>query len=125
MALWLSGVLFLLCCEKITASTMEVDSCPLAKMSQDCDKAVEQNTNLHIVVPVEGDCLDCCGFLPAVFDKSRNIEPAQKQAATPAKKVSFRPRPTQVAFHAAIFHIPATRISDKQRAFVRNCVFRI
>lgn len=45
MAIRLSGVVFLFCCQEINGKAMEGDSCPLAKLSAHCDKAEKNKTS--------------------------------------------------------------------------------
>ena len=125
MAIWLSGVVLLFCCEKMNGGQNEVESCPMAKMSAHCDKAAKADPNPAIFERDGADCVDCYGFFPAIFDKSRKVEPAQKQIALApwqaAVKFTFRPvavvSPLTTAFH--------TRVPDRHDIFIKNCVFRI
>ena len=74
MAVWLSGVVFLLCCQTTAAAMPDGDSCPMAKMSSHCDKMKQQNADSAVFEAPPVNCLNC-GFLPVVFDKTRKIEP--------------------------------------------------
>ena len=126
MSVWLSGVVFLFCCEKINGKTSEVEFCPLAKMSSDdCPMAKEQNADAEVVETAQEDCVGCCAFLPVVFDKTRKIEQNQKQIATPANVVAvqFNP-PGTVNFSPKPFVI-YSRINYQNDLLVKNCVFRI
>ena len=125
MAVWLSGVLFLLCCQTMNAKAIAADSCPLAKKSDHCDKAKKANQNAPVIEFKGGSRVECCSFLHAVFDKARKIEQSQKQIAVTTKVVPFRfapPRPANNSRTITTFH---SRFSDRRGTFIRNCVFRI
>ena len=124
MALWLSGFVFLFCCQnKAVAADMEF--CPLAKAGH-CDKGKPVDPSVANVDRPQPPCADCCAFLPVVFDKSRKIEPVQKQLA-------IRPLPAiaAVRFIPAVKHPgdvavrPMGLIRDKGSTYLRNRVFRI
>lgn len=125
MAVWLSGVVFLLCCAAMNSRVMAAESCPLAKMSAHCDKATKANTNAAVIELISENTAECCGFLPAVFDKARKLERVTEQLAiTPESvKVKVFVAPIQKIFSA----IPAIRshVADRHGTFIRNCVFRI
>src|SRR6185503_10406274 len=84
LTLWLSGVLFLFCGQM---SAMEpAEFCPFGKGKSHCDKAKAENDSPLVSKESSGQKLDCCGFLPAVFDKNRKVEKGQK-LSQPAGKV--------------------------------------
>lgn len=124
MVFWLSGVLFLLCCGTMTAQASEKEFCPLAGKGQShCDKAkavsptfTKDSDNLK---------LDCCGFLPAVFDKTRKLEKIA-QIAQPADKIKVDLpifAATENSFPiTANYHPPVLR---HEKIFIKNCIFRI
>ncbi len=122
MAIWLSGIVFLFCCHSAAASP--VDSCPMAKMSAHCDKAKKQNANSPYVESSPVDCIEC-GFLPVVFDKSRRVEPAQKQIAPAAEQLAVRYDPLVFVKIPAENHTVYKRVPVTDRVFIKNCVFRI
>ena len=125
MAVWLSGVLFLFCCEKINGKPMQAEICPLAKVSEHCDKAAKANADSSIIGLTESDCADCCGFLPAIFDKNRKIEREQKQIALATKTTALKfrvPLLTDNSPQVAAFY---SRVPDRQGTFIKNCTFRI
>ena len=126
MAIWLSGVVFLFCCEKINGTSVTADSCPLAKMSSHCDKAARAYLNSPVIERTDAECVDCCGFLPAIFDKARNIERTQKEIAVTLKPVALRFKAVYSGkYPAPITTIVRSHVADKQTTFVQNCVFRI
>lgn len=125
MAVWLSGVVFLLCCQTMNAKAMAAESCPLAKMSDHCDKAKKANQNVSAIELTRETSVDCCGFLHAVFDKARKIEQSQKQLAISAKVLPFRFTPPRAANTTRTLTASYSRVLDRHGTFVRNCVFRI
>jgi hypothetical protein len=127
MVFWLSGVLFLFCCGTMQAQARDAEFCPLAQKGQShCNKA-KSGVSDFSTVSKQSDNLnfDCCGFLPAVFDKTRKIEKNQ-QAALPVAKVkvdlpkfSF----TENNFEAtADYRSPVLK---QGKIFIKNCIFRI
>lgn len=125
MALWLSGFVFLFCCETLNAKSMAKESCPLAKMSKHCDKAKQTNVSTPVVGSGHEDSFDCCGFLPVVFDKSRKTEQNQKQIATSPNVIAVKftlPRFVITPHPISEFQ---SRVLDRHGTFVKNCVFRI
>lgn len=125
MVFWLSGVLFLLCCGTMQGQA-ESEFCPLAaKGRSHCDRA-KKDSGLPSFSKESGNLkMDCCGFLPAVFDKTRKIEKIE-QVAQPADKIkvdlpkfSF----TKNEFRVVADYNPP--VSKWEKIFIKNCVFRI
>lgn len=125
MAVWLSGVLFLFCCEKMNAAVADADSCPLAKMLQHCDKAAKANSNAILVEAIEQNRVDCCGFLPAVFDKNRKVEREQKQVSPTLRAVTVKFYPPVAFDYSLRSYTGYVSISHQSNLSVKNCVFRI
>ncbi len=125
MSVWLSGVIFLLCCDKINGRSSEPEFCPMAKMSGHCHKAKRQNADSHFVETAPQDCVDCCGFLPAIFDKNRKVERDQKQATRIEKVVAVQVKQPVVKNLAVTPRAVYTRVSLQKKSFIKNCVFRI
>lgn len=124
MSVWLSGVVFLFCCQGTAAAAVDSDHCPMAKMSSNCDKAKQQNSKADFVESTVPACVDCCAFLPAVFDKTRKVEPAQEQMAPTAKVAAILfdpPTITVAAFVSQTFQQPAKLAA---KIYIQNCVFR-
>ena len=124
MAIWLSGAVFLLCCERIKGAPESVEFCPLAKKSAHCDKG--EKANIAAASIATGfNAVSCCSFLPAIFDKARKIERTEKQSGTTPAVL----RATAYKF-TAVGHTPAftafhSRIEAHQKLFIQNCMFRI
>lgn len=126
MVFWLSGVLFLLCCGTMQTMAAKSDFCPLAAKGQNhCDKSKVKNDSAVVSKITRSQTLDCCGFLPAVFDKTRKIENIQ-QATQPVDKIKIDlPKFSFVenSFEtAADYHSP---FIAQKKIFIKNCIFRI
>ena len=123
LALWLSGLVLLFCCGMMEAPAT-AEFCPLAKAGSHCDKAKTQ-TNSPTFSSESNLRFDCCGFLPAVFDKVRKLEKNQQTAQVPDKlkinlpRFSFAERDFQTA---EIYQSPDF---NQEKIFIKNCVFRI
>lgn len=126
LVVWLSGFVFLFCCGAMEVQA-KTEFCPLAKAKSHCDKSKKAKTDDSTVLlkQPENEEYDCCGFLPAIFDKARKIE-SNLQTASIADKVKIEsPRfsPVVNGFEiAGIYHAP---IYNREKIFIRNCVFRI
>lgn len=128
MALWLSGFVFLFCAIAMYGEPVDAESASMDSMSEHCKKAMaarSANKAGAVVERAAGDNVDCCGFLPAAFDRNRKLERSEK-----AKVLSTQPTP--VRFDAAPFvnqrPILVTfkpYIPDRQYTFIKNRVFRI
>lgn len=125
MAVWLSGVVFLLCCQTMNAKALAAESCPLAKKSDHCDKAKKAEQNAPVIEFKGGSSVECCSFLHAVFDKARKVEQNQKQIAITSKVLPFRFEPPRPASISPTFAASRSRVPDRHGTFIRNCVFRI
>ena len=125
MVFWLSGVLFLFCCG--TMQAQDAEFCPLAAKGQShCDKAAKKTSGAPVFSKQTGNLnFDCCGFLPAVFDKTRKIEKTQQTAPPVAKVKVDSPRFLLVknAFQVARNYRAA--VFKQNKIFIKNCVFRI
>ncbi len=102
---------------------MEGEFCPLAKMSAHCDKAEKANPNSDIVGNIESDCVECCGFLSAIFDKTRKHEQS---------KVAVTPKTITLGFSLVVRVDKSvepvashSHVSDRQRTFLKNRTLRI
>lgn len=122
LVFWLSGILFLFCCE--TTEAAEAESCPLAKKSHCLKQSSGENVSLIASVQPK-ETLDCCRFLPQIFGKERKIETVQK-AETPAEGVKvLQPK---ISIVSRIFSPEPTFqsiIINREDTYLKNCVFRI
>ena len=125
MAVWLSGVVFLLCCQTMNAKAMAADSCPLAKKSEHCNKAKKADQKSPVFEFKGESRVECCSFLQAVFDKARKIEQGQEQVAITPKVSPVRFAPPTPASILPTFTTLHSHVQDRHGTFKRNCVFRI
>ena len=126
MAVWLSGFVFLFCCDAAKAAAKSVESCPMPKMSHHCDTAKQQNDDSNSVSRAEGVCFECCAFLPVVFDKARKVDQPNQPVAAPDRVVEVARRITP-RLHRTVRAIARyrARLPDKSRTFISTQVFRI
>lgn len=128
MALWLSGFVFLFCAIAMYGEPVNAESASMDGMSEHCKKAMaarSANNASDVVERAAGDNVDCCGFLPAAFDRNRKLERSEKAQVVSTQPTAVRfdaapvvnQRPTFVRFTP---HIP-----DRQYTFIKNRVFRI
>jgi hypothetical protein len=125
LAVWLSGIAFLICCRPMTAANSAEAFCPLAKMGGHCDKANDEQA-LSWNTERTDDCgVKGCAYLPIVFDKSRKIEKTQKHAV-PASTVALAnfapPTASRILSSAAVSY---DRIAYDNRILARHCILRI
>jgi len=125
MAVWLSGVVFLLCCEQMNGKATEAEFCPLAKKSAHCDKAERVNADSSFAESTSETAIDCCGFLPAVFDKVRKLEQTQKLVAVTPKLAAAGFRVPQLTNSSPSTPTVRASVRKRGRTLVQNCVFRI
>jgi len=122
MAVWLSGVVFLLCCPSMAAASPKA-ACPLAAASDHCKRSAKKDSD---VVSRQGLAATfCCEFLPAVFDKSRKIERAERVSAAVSKPVSIRRLEVAVVVKSSGFIQYSSPLIDQHEIFLRNRVLRI
>jgi len=122
MSVWLTGIVFLFCCEQMNAASMEPEFCPLRKMSKHCDRMKESDA--PTVGTTSTESFKCCGFLPIVFDKVRKIERSESFAVANAPAVVQTDLTySTVRTYQKVFHVP--RIESRQGTYLRNCNFRI
>jgi hypothetical protein len=125
LVVWLSGVVFLFCCETSEANVSEAESCPLKKASHCNKKSTDETTSQIALLAAENHTIDCCRFPAQVFDKARKFETNQQKAKvsaivkiSPPEFATFKIKPHSTSFHQSV-------IRDRGSTFLRNCVFRI
>ena len=130
MSVWLSGIVFLVCCDKLNGQPD--DSVPMASMEGHCDKmrrkaaAPSSKDSESIAVQnTQTNLVNCCGFMPIVFDKIRKIEKdGQHIAAMPAvARVKFHP--PAVIDNASPPAPDYGQAAYPENIFLKNCAFRI
>jgi hypothetical protein len=124
MAVWLSGFVFLFCCNTAEAAGNTVEFCPMAAMSHHCDKARTQDNGSDAIGAAEELCVNC-SLLPVIFDKARKVEAPQKQIVAPAEIAVVRSPVFRIATSSPQSARFVPRLLDKSRIFVSIQVFRI
>jgi hypothetical protein len=127
LAVWLSGVAFLFCCEtrKAQASGLEAENCPLAKAHNSCNKSANKHQSQFASIETERAILECCKMLPQIFDKARKIEKVQKAGQIAASAKVSRPKFLFVKYE---FKRPKTfhsLVLNREDTYLKNCIFRI
>ncbi len=125
LMIWMSGFIFLFCCEMAAAGTLEGEFCPLSKAQSHCDKSVSDNDAQVISNQSDGLSPDCCAFLPVFFDKTRKIEKAQQAAPVSSKLIVDRPHFTIVSDNRAISANYRAATLPQNNLHIRNCILRI
>jgi len=125
LSVWLSGVVFLFCCEMPNAQASEAESCPLRKTSH-CDKKPSDETvSRYASFETENKTIDCCRVASQVFDKARKLETNQQsaEAATVIKlsPPNFSFRKTNLQSSTAYQSV----VRNRGSTYLRNRVFRI
>lgn len=122
LAIWLSGVVFLITCH---ATTPDMADCPLMRMGAHCDKADKDKEADSVLPQTSEDGLDCCAFIPTLLDKSRNIHAVQQMIA-PTTVPVLAPEPAIIErtnFRPPTFHTSALLTRNNTFLITRN--FRI
>lgn len=122
MSVWLSGIVFLFCCE-MPAAAAEKEFCPLTKASELCDKT--KNSKNSRISKDGNRTVDCCEFFPTIFDKVRKID---KNDSIELQAERLEVEVPRLVIIAGNFTIPATYKPlppARSRIFIRNRVLRI
>ena len=124
MSLWLSGIVFLFCCELMSMPS-EADWCPLAqRAAAHCDREKAENSS-DSIIGSDSEGASECRLITTVFDKTRKVERdtvhsrpvdkvAQVSANLPYAANGVVPRKFYTSYHP-----PGNKI------FVKHQVFRI
>lgn len=123
ITIWLSGFAMLALCQ-LPARAAGPEHCPLAKPTvAHCNKT-KANAKADLVSTGTSQAFDCCGFIPAVFDKARKLERGMA-AVEPAAGVAISTRrlPREVRAIRVTSYTSYRPIKD--RIFIKNRVFRI
>jgi hypothetical protein len=124
LMIWLSGVVFLLCCAEMSGKTADKEFCPLEKMSAHCDRAENKDSQV-VTNQTDEQGVDCCAFLPVFFDKTRTIETSQPASTAAPATVVEKPSPIlpQANFVPTISY--RSTILLRNNTFLKNRTFRI
>jgi len=125
MALWLSGIIFLLCCEMSKTEAAPEDSCPLGRMKGHCDKAKNKMPSATLSGRQESQEVDCCGFIPAVFDKARKIQKSEPLAQPESIPQPGSPTLLSVGDFRQNLRSYSTKTFARKKIFIMNRVLRI
>ncbi|MDQ3714377.1 MAG: hypothetical protein M3388_19475 [Acidobacteriota bacterium] len=125
LVVWLSGVVFLFCCETSKAKASETESCPLSKTSH-CNKKSSQETVSQLaLLQTVNQTIDCCLFPSQVFDKARKVETNQQSAEVSS---IVKVPTTKFFFVKREFSSPKlyrSLVYNRGSTGLKNCVFRI
>ena len=124
LAFWLSGFVLLFCCGAMETRA-ETEFCPLAKAKSHCDKTDKAKTDAPVFSADAGLKFDCCGFLPAVFDKARKIEKNQQTANVAERMKIERPVFSFARSDSASRNFYRPPPFQQKKIFIKNRVFRI
>ncbi len=125
MAIWLSGIVFLLCCE-MPGDDAENARTQMDSMSEHCRRAMSKKNPGHAIELPDYDTFDCCGFLPGIFDKNRKLSRIDQPDADLTLQISARLNVARgVNFRQPVIVRSEPYIPDRQSTFLKNQVFRI
>jgi len=124
LAVWMSGAVFLFCCEMPKAQASEGDSCPLSKISH-CDKSSDKGDSQFASIQKQAQTLDCCRFLPNILDKAQTIEKIQRIAPVAAIVKVALPQFSFVRQEFNAIKVFPSLTLNRGSTFLVNCVFRI
>jgi hypothetical protein len=125
LIIWLSGIVFLFCCEMPKAQASNAESCPLAKTNHCSKQSNTETVSGFASLQTNQQSFDCCKFLPLVFDKARKIEKTQKAEMVKTIVKAFQPVFSAVnhsVFVPKNFH---SVVINRENIHLKNCVFRI
>lgn len=126
MALWLSGVVFILCCHLQNEYVAKRDSCPLVKLGAHCEKGQEKAKQPEIITRQSADQgMDCCAFIPAFFDKTRTNDSHQQVAVAAPPAIRSPSIKVITRYHVEPFRSYHSPPILKNDTFLKNRTFRI
>lgn len=128
LAVWLSGFVFLFCCVAMYGDRLDAESGLMDSMSDHCKKAMaaKSTKTSEDVVEISGvDSFDCCGFIPAVFDKNRKIDRIDQPVVISSQRTGLRFHIIRVENKPSATVKLRPYIPDRQYTFIKNQVFRI
>jgi len=126
LVFWMSGVLFLFCCDSMKAQAAETaESCPLVK-TQHCSKQSKGETAFDSTsIEAQPQTHDCCRFIPPIFGKTVKTEKILKVEAALSTVKILQPK-----FAVVKSEFPAVKnfrsvVLNRENTHLKNCVFRI
>lgn len=127
LAVWLSGVLFLVCCGVSFAKNdkSEAATCPLAKKGH-CSRSAKSGDGERLTFSLKDtSTTDCCAFLSLVYNKNRKTESSIQIAELPAKTGLKEPAFVIVKTSIAVAVSYRPPFFDRSETYLKNRVFRI
>jgi hypothetical protein len=126
LAVWLSGVVFLFCCEMPNAQASEAESCPLRKTSHCDKKLIDETASQFDSFETENESINCCRFMSQVFDKARKLETNQQPSdIATTVVVVLPPKFSFLKINSPSFIAYQSAIHNRGSTYLRNRVFRI
>lgn len=125
LAVWLSGVVFLFCCGAVNARAAEAESCPLAQKGHCSKSTINKSAFWTETYGENSPYVDCCGFLPQLFNKVRKTESAQQIALGRATVEIKRPPAVFADFKPGAFFSYRPHLFNRGDTYLKNRVFRI
>ncbi len=122
---WLSGVVFLFCCEMPNAQASEVLSCPLKKTSHCNRKSTDETVSQYASLETEDETVNCCQFMSQVFDKARKLETNQQSAEVAAVVKVSPPKFSFLKTNSQSSTFYQSVIRNRGSIFLENRVLRI
>lgn len=125
MAIWLSGFVFLFCCDDISARITDAGSHQPDKMSAHCHADGDQTSHSVRKQTSEHEEFDCCGFIPMLLDKTRKVESNEQIVAVSPAVVVEKPIliPRQSVSASVISYRSA--VLFRNDTYLKNRTFRI
>ena len=126
MSVWLSGIALLLFCQT-PAQAKGSDFCPLAKASKaksHCNHSTSRNSKSDLFTQRAPESVDCCAFIPAIFDKNRKKDRHPQPVTVTEKPVQLRLkiRPARRGWQKMV---QATFRASPGRIFIKHRALRI
>jgi len=125
LAVWLSGVVFLFCCEMPNAQASEAESCPLKKTSHCDKKSTGETVSQYASLETENETVNCCRFMSQVFDKARKLETNQQPAEVAAVVKMLLPKFSFLKTNSQSLTAYQSVIRNRGSTYLENRVLRI
>jgi len=125
LTVWLSGLVFLFCCEMPKAKASEAESCPLKKTSHCNKKSTDKTVSQFASFDTENETENCCYFPSQVFDKARKLETNQQPAVVAATVKVSPPKFSFLKTNSQSLTAYQSVIRNRGSTYLRNRVLRI
>ena len=125
MSIWLSGFVFIFCCH-MAPPTGPADHCPLEKLGVHCDRAEKERNSAKLKADESQQGIDCCAFIPAFFDKTRNVDNGARFVSGPTATIESKSAALRFQIRpAAISGSYRSALIFKNHTFLINRTIRI